>query len=153
MNKNALVWTIVVIVVVVAGVAIYEQNKSGSSGSMMTNNSSPTPTAMMSVTPTPSEAMTSPSPTAAARLSYGAALNTYKNRMQLLACHGSPGTMVVTKGSPVMFDNRDHNTHLVKVGSQSVSVPGLDYELLYPNTKGNFQVTCDGGGAGLLEVE
>lgn len=108
--------------------------------------------------PAPAAVAPSPKPKAAAspapaKLSYGDALATYQYKIQLLACHSTPGSLIVKKGSPVMFDNRDHNTHAIVLGNQTVSVPGLDYTVFYPQVLGNFDFTCDDGGSGILMVQ
>ncbi len=105
------------------------------------------------------EPTASPTPTGS-KLSYGEAIKTYKYRFQFSNCHATPGTISVKKGQPVMLDNRDKVAHTIKANGQSFRIAGYNYALVYPAivTKDNVDltlsnITCDGGGAGTLNVE
>lgn len=100
-------------------------------------------------TPTPAPA---PEQTTG-KLSYSQAIAKYKYRYQFVSCHANPGSMAVAKNDPVMFDNRDNKSHIIKVGSQSFGVSALNYEIFYPSVKGSYNITCDGGGSATLKVE
>jgi hypothetical protein len=100
-------------------------------------------------TPTPE-----PTPAPTAKLTYAQAVAKYKYRFQFVSCHANPGSMVVAKNDPVMFDNRDNKAHLIKIGSiNSFSIGALDYTIYYPSVKGTYNITCDGGGSATLKVE
>ena len=85
--------------------------------------------------------------------SYGAAVAAHPYRIQFTACHGNPGTLNVKKGTVVMLDNRDTTAHTVKADSQTFDIPGYGYVLLHTSTVQSINITCDGGGAALLNVE
>jgi hypothetical protein len=156
-NRNGIIAGIIIVVIIIAGALIYktqsEKNNSDKiganqnsldaiDGTTMNQPANPTPT------PTPEA-----SATAVAKLSYGEAVNKYKNKIQFLSCNGTPGTVAAAKGSVVLLDNRDKTNHLIKIGGQSVTVKASDFEPFVPNTKGDFNVTCDGGGAAILKVD
>lgn len=125
---------------------------------MQKNSSQPATQQQSSNNPKPkttnSTAPTAPAAKSAVKkLAYGDAVKEYKNRFQFASCHGSPGTMVIKKGGIVMLDNRDASSHSIKLGSQTFKIVGYDYALYYSPTIGKINITCDGGGAAVLNVE
>jgi hypothetical protein len=95
-----------------------------------------------------------PTPAPTGKLTYDQAVAKYKYRYQFVSCHANPGSMVVAKNDPVMFDNRDNRAHLIKIGSiNSFNIGALDYTIYYPSIKGTYNITCDGGGSAILKVE
>lgn len=101
----------------------------------------------------------SPSPSTG-KLSYGQAVDTYKFRFQFSQCHASPGFLSVKANTPVMLDNRDNVAHTIKANGQSFRIAALDYAVVYPQLPtgagvnlADSNMTCDGGGAGTLNVE
>ena len=92
-----------------------------------------------------------------AKLDYGEAVKKYPFRFQFVNCGANPGTLNVKKGTAVMLDNRDNQTHTIKANGQTVRIAKYDYAVIYPQTVtsngGDATVTCDGGGSGVLNVE
>ena len=135
-----------VVLIVVIGSLANRGSKSGQpgGGDQSTNQQA-------SATPTPSE---QPKPTTSGTkaLSYEDAIKKYPNRFQFISCHATPGSLSVAAGTAVMLDNRDQKAHTIKVGSISTYIKALGYSVIYPKTKGDLNITCDGGGAGTLKV-
>lgn len=109
-----------------------------------------------------SPANTSTSPTTGTTppvdLSYEKAIKAYPYRFQFTLCHGNPGTLTVKRGSIVMMDNRDPKAHTFKADKETFNIKGYGYALLHTdvltganNTVTN--ITCDGGGAAVLNVQ
>jgi len=151
-------YTYIALGVVVLLLIVYAVSRnSGSNSTSQTNNQEQA--AAPQPSPSPATSTPTPSPTPA-KLSYGAAINAYKFRFQFTQCHASPGMISVPKNTPVMLDNRDKVAHTIKANGQSFRIAGDDYALIYPQlTTGSgvnladSNVTCDGGGAGTLNVE
>jgi hypothetical protein len=89
----------------------------------------------------------------AKKLSYGDAIKAYPERFQFKLCQGSPASIAVKKGTPVMLDNRDTIAHTFKADTQTFRIAGLDYVVLYPQVLGNLVVTCDSKDRVTLNVE
>ncbi len=98
----------------------------------------------------------SPSPVVAA-MTYTQALNVYKKTgayIQFARCHGNPGYISMKKGTKFMLDNRDKATHTIGVGKiASYKVGGYGFAVVSAPGAGQYYLTCDGGGAALLNVE
>ncbi len=148
---------VIILAVVLIGYAIYERNEEYNQP-----EGNGQPTAQQGGNPAPQASSTGANGvgTGTKKLSYGDAINTYKNRFQFSQCHGNPGIISIKKGQPVMLDNRDKVAHTIKANGQTIRVAAYDYALLYPAnvTVGNVSadasnVTCDGGGAATLNVE
>ena len=89
-------------------------------------------------------------------LTYDQAIQIYGKsgyRIQLVKCHGTPGTLVIKKGSKFMLDNRDGVWHNVTVGKQKFRVSGWGFIIVTASEVGNVSITCDGGGAATLNVQ
>lgn len=98
--------------------------------------------------------------TTSKKLSYGDAIAAYKFRFQFVNCSANPGTMSVKSGTAVMLDNRDKVAHTIKVNGITTKIAPLDYVVIYPKsvtsgtpTAASPNMTCDGGGSGVLNVE
>ena len=52
-----------------------------------------------------------------------------------------------------MLDNRDSVAHTIVADKQTFKIAGFDYALLKTFTISNTNITCDGGGAALLNVQ
>ncbi len=96
--------------------------------------------------------------TIAAEIKYSEALNLYRNAgryYQFVNCSATPGTMTLKAGTKLMFDNRENKPHKIaigKVSSYNVSSYGFAIATA-PSAAGQYYITCDGGGAALLNVE
>ncbi len=87
-------------------------------------------------------------------LTYSDALNLFGGyRFQFTGCNGAPGTLNVTKGSTFLLDNRDDVAHTIKVGTQSYSLGAYGFRIATATTKGENQITCDGKGAAVVNVQ
>lgn len=92
----------------------------------------------------------------AATPEYVAALNTYRNSgyyFQLSNCGANPGSLTMKRGTKFMIDNRDAKAHRIAIGSKTITVQGYGYAIVTADKIGTNQITCDGGGAGLLNVQ
>jgi hypothetical protein len=89
----------------------------------------------------------------AAVLTYEQAIDLYVGRrFQFVNCRGNPGSMVVTKGTKFLLDNRDPAAHTIVVGKASYRVPGLGFAVATASTVGLLNITCDGGGSASINV-
>jgi hypothetical protein len=88
-------------------------------------------------------------------LSYTQAQDLYADgyRIQFSSCSGTPGTLNVAAGSTIMLDNRDNTAHTIKVGGTSYSLGAYGFRVVKASAKGKLQVTCDGKGAAVLNVQ
>lgn len=85
---------------------------------------------------------------------YGETLNEFGDRrFQFADCHGTPGSITVKRGTVVMLDNRDDESHEIAVGSRAVTIGAYGFYLYTANEVGELNVTCDGGGAATLKVQ
>lgn len=85
---------------------------------------------------------------------YEDALKAYgSQRIQFSACRGTPGSIVLTKGSKFMLDNRDAAAHTIMVGTSRYVVKGYSYAIATASVVGTINITCDGGGAASLNVQ
>lgn len=94
----------------------------------------------------------------AAPKSYTDDLKTYRSKgayMLLLACHGQPGVISMKRGVKFMIDNQDTKPHTVSIGKIFVyRIAARGYTIAAaPNAAGQYYLTCDGGGAALINVE
>jgi hypothetical protein len=87
------------------------------------------------------------------KLSYGAAIKAYPERFQFTQCHGTPATIAVRKGTPVMLDNRNATAYTIKADTQTFRIAGYGYDVFYPEVLGNLVVTCNGKASVTLNVE
>lgn len=86
-------------------------------------------------------------------MTYNEAVDLYGTyRFQFTNCNGSPGAMSVAAGSTVLLDNRDNKQHVIAIGSQSYTVGAYGFKIASVAKKGDYQITCDGGGAATLSV-
>lgn len=108
-------------------------------------------TATSTATSTPANTAKTPAP--AKKLSYGDAIKAYPERFQFAQCQGTPATISVKKGTPVMLDNRDAVSHNFKVAAQTFKIAGYNYSVFYTSVVGSFYVTCDGRRSVTLNVE
>ena len=132
-NRNAVVWVVIVLVAIVGlwslsnkwgGVDLSSLNPSYNN---LSYSSSPTPTAKKT---TPA----SPVPTAG--ITYEQAVVQYAGqRIQLnAACQGTPGQMVIKKGTKIMLDNRSKDTMTLRLDNQTVVLPGYNWRIMTINT-------------------
>lgn len=165
MNKNTWIAIIVIGVLVIAGLIWYRDKRreatesySGSQQSQMaeSNPSSAAGTTASSTEPSPApKTSAAPKPT----VDYAKALNTYQYRIQFSQCHGivnnSPnvGTLSIKQGVKFMLDNRDPVAHTIAFKGVSVKIGAYGYAIVSAPYKGTFNVTCDGGGAAVINVE
>jgi hypothetical protein len=106
-------------------------------------------TATLTPTTTPASIVKPP----AKKLSYGDAIKAYPERFQFVQCRGTPASISVKKGTPVMLDNRDRTAHTFKADTQTFKIAGYDYAVAYPSVIGSLYVTCDGINRVMLNVE
>lgn len=156
MNKKVWIVVLVLILAIAAGVWLGQTKKSATPGSGQTSGN-PTPQTGPSPAPQAATPAPAPSPTVKVspppKLDYGTAISTYNFRIQFSQCHGNPGTMNVSKGTPVMLDNRDNVAHTIKADNQTFRIAALDYVVFASSAIGTFNTLCDGGGAGTLTVQ
>lgn len=123
------------------------------------------PPAATAVTPTkkpttvkkPTTNPTTPATTAlSASAAYLKALDTYKKAglyIEFSNCHGLPGSLVVKKGTAVMFDNRDGKGHTFGYEGKLYGAGSYRYAIVTAQRAGTNYITCDGGGAAQLVVQ
>jgi hypothetical protein len=136
---------LIVLAIVVWGVYEYNHQNSGTQQSLQQNNSNNTPAVTSTPTSTPANV--------AGKLSYGDAIKAYPERFQFKLCQGTPASIAVKRGTPVMLDNRDATAHTFKANTQTFRIAGYDYAVLYPSVIGNLAVTCDGKTRVMLNVQ
>ncbi len=96
-------------------------------------------------------------PPGAAPLSYVQALNQYRTQgayFQFVKCRGNPGSLSLKQGTKLMFDNRDTVAH--RIGIDKLTTYHVDpygFAVISAPVAGQYYITCDGGGAALLNVE
>ncbi len=103
---------------------------------------------------TPAKPVVTPKPSNA----YELAMEKYKYRLQFVNCHGTAslpgaGTLVVKKNVQFMLDNRDKVAHTFVFASRSYKVGGEQWLIQSIAKPGKYNITCDGGGAGTIQVE
>ncbi len=94
--------------------------------------------------------------TASGPLSYEAALNLYRQAggyFQLVKCSASPGMISLKRGVKFMVDNRDKTLHRIGFGKAAYTVKGYSFLILTATAPGTVTLTCDGGGAGQVNIE
>ncbi len=103
---------------------------------------------------------TSTTTTSVGKLSYNDALKKYAGqRLQFVNCTTgpspvSPSSLSLKKGDDFMLDNRDPKAHTIKVGTYSYKVGANSFTVANaPATRGDYNVTCDGGGAAKIYVQ
>lgn len=97
---------------------------------------------------------TSTPASALGKLSYGAAIQKYTERFQFSSgCQGTPASIAVKKGMPVMLDNRNAAAVTIKADTQTFKIARYDYEVFYPEVLGNLVVNCNGKPSVTLNVQ
>jgi hypothetical protein len=149
MNKTAVyvITAIVVLAVVAWGIYAYthRSNNTANNGQQTTGQSNSNTAVAPAATTTPGSS--------AGKLSYGDAIKAYPERFQFTKCQGTPATIAIRKGSPVMLDNRNSTAYTFKADTQTFRIAGYDYAVLYPEVLGNLVVTCNGKDSVTLNVE
>jgi hypothetical protein len=144
-----------IVVALIALMLVMKQNPDSMKGSGA--DTLPNPTGQVEGTAPTAPATsgsTTPAGTKNLDLSYTEALNLFGGyRFQFSDCSGTPGTLNLTKGATFLLDNRDAVAHTIKVGTQSYSVGAYGYRIASASTKGANQITCDGKGAAMLNVQ
>ncbi len=118
-------------------------------------------TTTKSVTTTPQQSATvkktTVKPNVTAAMKYTEVMQMYQKsgyRFQFLNCQATPGNMTLKARVKFMLDNRDAETHKIKVGGTSYTVGSYNYVIATaPSTVGTHYVTCDGGGSARINVE
>jgi hypothetical protein len=140
---------VVVLAIIAWGIYAYNHNgaQTGTEQALQQANSN-NAAAVATSTPTSTPA------SIAGKLSYGAAIQKYTERFQFRnGCQGTPATIAVKKGSPVMLDNRNATAYSFKADTQSFRIAGYDYAVFYPEVVGNLVVTCNGKASVTLNVQ
>lgn len=166
MNKKIII--ILTVAAVLLFFIIYEWGRNTSNNSTINLNqaqSTNTPNTQLpksninanSNTPTKTNKNTPIKTTTTVKLTYGEAVNTYKNRIQFIECDGMvnvPGihTISVTKNTPIMLDNRDSIARTVVAQGQKMTLNAYDFKVFYPKTIGSTEITCDGRRSVTLNV-
>jgi len=96
--------------------------------------------------------------TVSAAKAYTDAIAMYKNRIQFSNCHGivnltNTGTMSIKHDEKFMLDNRDATAHTIAFASQSYKIPAYGFVIATAKPPGTHNLTCDGGGAAVVNVE
>lgn len=150
--KKAYIYLIILVVVIIAAVLIYRHYQNQPQYST-TNNQTVQNSANTPATASPASIVVGPRSGAA----YTKAMATYKYRLQFSQCHGTTttnvGTLTLKQSDNFMLDNRDAVTHTFAFKGQSVVVPGDSFAIVTASVIGSYPITCDGGGAALLQVE
>lgn len=121
----------------------------------ITTSTTSTPTTTPKKTLTTPKATTKKS-TLASSQEYLKALEIYRKSgyyLQFYPCQATPGSLVVKKGSKVMLDNRDKETHVFGIMGSRYTVQPYSFAIATLNTLGNNYVTCDGGGSAVINVQ
>lgn len=87
---------------------------------------------------------------------YTAAINLYGTsgaRFQFINCSGNPGTMTIKRGGKFMIDNRDDARHTITLAGQTYTLNAYDFATIQVQKAGDYNITCDGGGAARISVE
>ena len=87
---------------------------------------------------------------------YGAALNIYGKsgyRFQFVACSGNPGYLTMKLGTKFMIDNRDNKSHQIGIGTNIYKLEAYDFAIVSIQKIGDFNITCDGGGAAHVLIQ
>ncbi len=155
-NQNNKTYTyvgIIILILVIAAVGIYTYNHKKNNGTGSNGDSSlqGIPDNIVGQTPTSTDSSVSGS--GSGKLSYGDAIKKYTTRFQFSKCLGTPASIVIKKGSPVMLDNRDTVARTIVADKQTFRIGAYDYAILYPQVIGNMAVTCDGVNRVMLNVE
>ena len=95
--------------------------------------------------------------TEVASVSYTEALNNYRAKgayFQFVSCRGNPGSLSIKQGVTFMFDNRDKVARRIAIGKVATyNVGPYGFAVVAAPAAGQYYITCDGGGAALLNVE
>lgn len=169
MKRSSIAALIIVLLIIVAGVVWYRMSKeeTGLSGK---NNGSFASLSDIIATSSDTLASSSPATTSPAGTpvktsavsqtsqAYTDAVKAYPYRLQFSLCHGAvntsnTGTLSVKKGSKVMLDNRDNMVRIIAFAGQTYKLPAYGYTIITAAPAGTHNVTCDGGGAAVLNVE
>jgi len=139
-----------VVVLAIVAWGIYAYNHNGT----QTGTQQPPQQANLNNAPAAASTPTSTPVSVPKKLSYGAAIQAYPERFQFRnGCQGTPATIAVKKGSPVMLDNRNSTAYTFKADTQTFKIAGYDYAVLYPEVLGNLVVTCNGKASVTLNVQ
>lgn len=88
---------------------------------------------------------------------YAQAVKTYEYRVEFDDCRGAvfpgQGTLTIKKGVNFMIDNRDPVAHTFTFRTQTVTVAAYDFVIVTAKDLGDYNITCDGGGAAKLDVQ
>jgi hypothetical protein len=150
MDKKYTYWAVGVIAVILVVWGIYAYNHNGTQSSAQ----QPSQQANLNNAPAATSTPTSTPVSVPKKLSYGAAIQAYPERFQFRdGCQGTPATIAVKKGTPVMLDNRNATAYSFKADTQTFRIAGYDYAVFYPQVLGNLVVTCNGKTSVTLNVE
>lgn len=91
-------------------------------------NGSPTPSSVLKAGSKSSTKLGQP----AANVTYTELINQYAGKLVQFddLCHGTPGQLVVKKGTKIMLDNRSKNALIVMLDSQTVNLPAYHYQIV-----------------------
>lgn len=155
MKKNPLLIIVIIAAVALAGYFLWR-------GMRAAPTSEPSP-AGETPSATQPEAQSTPSPQTVSEaqkgILYNQALTTYTGlRFQFVDCATgapviSPGSLSIKQGSKFMLDNRDPETHTIKIGNQSYRMEGESFVIVTAPSRGTYNITCDGGGVAQLFVQ
>lgn len=150
-KSNYIAAGVFVLVVIVLGIYAYNHQGGGAQNTQQSySQGSSTVATVATTTPTSTPTSTGASGT---NLSYGAAIKAYPERFQFTQCHGTPATIAVKIGTPVMLDNRNATAYTIKADTQTFKLVGYGYAVFHPEVLGNLVVTCNGKASVTLNVE
>jgi len=179
-NRNIIIM-IIILVALVLVYAIWRKNSSSPSPApnVITNSavntqpsnstinpiSSSTPASSSPAEVVPKAKTTSPvsykNPSTSTSISatqrYIDAIKIYKTSgyyFQFLNCHGTPGSLSLTKGKKFMMDNRDSVSRKLVFSGQTYNIAGYGFAVATaPSKTGKYYITCNGGGAASILVQ
>ncbi len=159
-NKQGIVGVVIIVVLIVVSYFVW-QSRDKEYGEDYTKNGKTDNAALEGKTnETPAPATTTPPgvPPAGVKLTYGDALKKYPNRIQISQCRlssylSATGTMTVTKGTSIMLDNRDNQARTIKIFGYSYKLGAYGFRIVTANSKGTYNVTCDGSGSLTVSVQ